>query len=441
MQANQSLNQIETNRIPTRWRTFAYVLWGFVAATYLGLFFLDIALHIPIYASPCITVDCNNQWLVSAPELRVLETWGLTYGHLGIYMHGLTVVCLVVYLVLAVVILLRSDDEAVGLSVSIVLIILPTSAITHFPFIIAHYPNLGLPINILSWIGALLIALFVLLFPNGRFVPRWAVWVFIAMALVIFVVTSQFNNFWSPLSDFTVLFNGALLLLLLSVIGLLIYRYARVSNQVERQQTKWAVVGFAWMLISIPIWGFFFYADVFPPGSARLLASVTGWMFVLILLSLIPITLTIAIMRYRLWDIDVIIRRTLSYALLTIMLGMIYFGSVVLLQSFFTALTGQQSPISIVISTLAIAAVFSPLRSWIQTTIDRRFYRRKYDADKILASFSNIARQQVDLDELSAELAYVAQETMQPQHLSLWVRSIYSTPQQDSLDVKEHAHE
>jgi hypothetical protein len=416
------------------------VLWGFVAATYLGLFFLDIALHIPVYASPCITVDCNNQWLVSAPELRVLETWGLTYGHLGIYMHGLTVVCLVVYLALAVVILLRSDDEAVGLSVSIVLIILPTSAITHFPFIIAHYPNLGLPINILSWIGASLIALFVLLFPNGRFVPRWAVWVFIAMAAVIFIVTSQFNNFWSPLSDFTVLFNGALLLLLLSVIGLLIYRYARVSNQVERQQTKWAVIGFAWMLISIPIWGFFFYGDVFPPGSARLLASVVGWTLVLILLTLIPITLTIAIMRYRLWDIDVIIRRTLSYALLTLMLALIYFGSVVLLQSFFTALTGQQSPISIVISTLAIAAVFSPLRSWIQTTIDRRFYRRKYDADKILVSFSSIARQQVDLDELSAELAYVAQETMQPQHLSLWVRSIYSTPQHDSLDVKEHAH-
>jgi hypothetical protein len=378
--------------------------------------------------------------MVSASEIRVLETWGLTYGYLGIYMHGLAVICLVVYLVLAVMILLRSDDEVVGLSVSIVLIILPTSAITHFPFIIAHYPNLGLLINILSWIGASLIALFVLLFPNGRFTPRWAVWVFIAIATIIFIVTSQFNNFWSPLSDFTVLFNSALLLLIFSVIGLLIYRYVRVSNQVERQQTKWAVIGFAWMLISIPIWGLFFYADVFPPGSARLLASLAGWTFVLILLTLIPITLTIAIMRYRLWDIDLIIRRTLSYALLTLMLALIYFGSVVLLQSFFTALTGQQSPISIVISTLAIAAIFSPLRAWIQTTIDRRFYRRKYDAELILASFSNIARQQVDLDGLSAELAYVAHETMQPEHLSLWIRSTYSDSPRDGLDVKEHPH-
>jgi hypothetical protein len=147
---------------------------------------------------------------------------------------------------------------------------------------------------------------------------------------------------------------------------------------------------------------------------------MVGW--TLGTIPVIAITLTIAILRYRLWDIDLIIRRTLSYALLTIMLGLIYFGSVVLLQSFFTALTGQRSPISIVISTLAIAAVFSPLRGWIQTTIDRRFYRRKYDADKILASFSSIARQQVDLDELSAELAYVAQETMQPQQMFSWLR-------------------
>lgn len=438
MRTNHSLSQLKGNRILTPWLTPAYVLWGLVAATFLGLFFLDIALHIPVYTSPCLTTDCNNPWLVSAAEVRVLESWGLTYRAFGFFMHGITVIDLVVVLVLAVVILLRSENKIIGLSVSIVLIIIPTTSITDFPFIIAHYPNLGFPITLLSWVGALLMILFMLLFPNGRFEPRWALWVFVLMAVINFFSIFQFNNLWSPFFGISVLLYGALVVLIFISIGLLIYRYTRVSNQVERQQTKWAVIGFAWMLISIPVWGLFFYAEIFPPGSARLLASVTGWTIVTI--PVIAITLTIAIFRYRLWDIDLIIRRTLSYALLTIILGLIYFGSVVLLQSFFTALTGQQSPISIVISTLTIAAIFAPLRGWIQTTINRRFYRKKYDADKILANFSSIARQQVDLDELSAELAYIAQATMQSEHLSLWIRSIYSLTPQDGLDVKEHAN-
>jgi hypothetical protein len=313
------------------------MLWGFVVATFLGLFFLDIALHIPVYASPCLTADCNNPWLVSAAEVRVLESWGLTYSTFGFFMHGLTVINLALVLVLAVLILLRSENQIIGLFVSIVLIIIPTTSITDFPFIIAHYPGLGLPITILSWIGASLMILFMLLFPNGRFEPRWVVWVFVLMGVVNFFSILHFNNLWSPFYDISALINGALVLLIFFIIGLLIYRYVRVSNQVERQQTKWAVFGFAWMLISIPIWGFFFYAEIFPPGSARLLASMVGW--TLVTIPVIAITLTIAILRYRLWDIDLIIRRTLSYALLTIMLGLIYFGSVVLLQSFFTALT------------------------------------------------------------------------------------------------------
>jgi hypothetical protein len=147
-------------------------------------------------------------------------------------------------------------------------------------------------------------------------------------------------------------------------------------------------------------------------------------------LLLIPIFITIAVLRSRLWDIDVIINKTLVYGSLTSLLAGIYAGLIIGLESLVGTLTGAvNQPVVLVVSTLAIAALVQPLRKHIQALIDRRFYRRKYDATKTLVTFSATLRNEVDLEQLRAQLIAVVQETMQPTQVSLWLRSPERRPE------------
>jgi hypothetical protein len=162
---------------------------------------------------------------------------------------------------------------------------------------------------------------------------------------------------------------------------------------------------------------------VFGQASLRGLPGAIVALSSLLVIPLIPIATGIAILRYRLYDIDRIINRTLVYGALTVLLALIYFSGVAMVQAIFSALTGQQErpQLAIVVSTLVIAALFNPLRRRIQSFIDRRFYRSKYDARKTLEAFSAKLRDETDLDALSDDLAGVVRETMQPAHVSLWL--------------------
>jgi len=202
-----------------------------------------------------------------------------------------------------------------------------------------------------------------------------------------------------------------------SILFIMAYRYVRVFDVVQRQQTKWLVylgaVGISLYVICSA------FSAVMPADSPyQLLSTIIN----VLSLAFIPFGVGIAILRYRLWDIDVIINRTLVYGSLTALLALLYFGLIFVLQTLFQGLFHQNNAVAIVVSTLAIAALFQPLRHRIQRFIDRRFYRSKYDAAKTLEAFSATLRNEVDLSQLREHLLTVVQETMQPAHVSLWLR-------------------
>ncbi len=302
-----------------------------------------------------------------------------------------------------------------------------------------QYATYGLPgAQAMAWLqswlwvpGAMLLLCFLpLYFPDGRLVSRR--WRWVARLALFLCVTGAALFALSPreqeggivnplgieaLRPVSDLLEPAYLALYFFLwfasAASLVVRFRR-SGSLERQQIKWlafaASVVPVWFLISAPI-----------EAASRTLFDVLE---ALIFVALIPVAAGVAILRYRLYDIDVIINRTLVYGALTAILVVVYFGGVATTQAIFRTLTGQQEQpqLAIVVSTLIIAALFNPLRRRIQAFIDRRFYRRKYDTRKTLEAFSAKLRDETDLEALNAELVGVVRETMQPSHISLWQR-------------------
>ena len=206
-------------------------------------------------------------------------------------------------------------------------------------------------------------------------------------------------------------------LMLLSVVSL--FARLRRSSGIERQQLKW--FAYAAALLATDLLASNALA-VLLGGTGNEVAEFIPFLTFVITLSGIPMAMGVAILKHRLYDIDAIINRTLVYGALTLSLVMVYVGCVVSLQYVLRAMTGGNSQLVIVASTLAIAALFNPLRRRIQSFIDRRFYRRKYDARKTLEAFSARLRDETDLDDLGGDLVSVVRETVQPAHASLWLR-------------------
>jgi hypothetical protein len=354
---------------------------------------------------------------------------------------GFSAITGVVFSVLAMLIITRLPDNRVGW----LMMISALGAVNPSSVIIANLPTTPTSLNpglwLLLWLGgwSWIPAIFPILliplhFPTGQPPSRrwnWVSWLAIGMG-VFFILFVAFLARLGPLDNrawtlpnpigfitddegaspfWTVWLLGLATIVSSSVLSLFVrYRRAQV---IERLQIKWLLYAGALFAIVYSLTGF--GADSSP------LQGVFDLLFVPTLLA-IPIAIAIAILRYRLYDIDLLIRRTLQYSLLTTLLALVYFGGVVLLQSIFRALTGESSQAAIVISTLGIAALFNPLRIQLQNFIDRRFYRRKYDAEQALAQFTITARDEVDQESLTTALVGLIHETIQPEKASLWLK-------------------
>lgn len=378
--------------------------------------------------------------LAGTVDRRSLLELGLPADFYAGGIIALSLIFVLAHLVLAVVIIWRRPDEWIALFVCFALV---TNG-AMIPLSLMYPPGSTSPLAQVLVHGVTFIALasgviLLYLFPNGQFVPPWTRLLAFIWAILVFTAV-----FW-PTSTFSLstwpVWLQLLMLLVWPGVGLFaqIYRYIHVSRSIQRQQTKWAMLGLTAAALG-PL-AYFLPFVILPSLNGPLIPNIlyqrvgasfftfsfllrlSGLTALTLVLLLFPLTLAIAVLRYHLWEIDILINRALVYGLLTGTLGLVYFVSVALLQGLLRVFTGQGSQLAIIFSTLAIAALFNPLRRRIQTLIDRRFYRHKYDAAQVLAAFSAAIRDEVDLNRLTEQLRLVVEETMQPEHVSLWLRS------------------
>ena len=416
----------QPDRLRGRWLLLARVAWIVVAALAVGLFIRGIPAEFALLHIPCPTVRCPTGQL-SPSGLHALEGLGLSVDSFAAYSVAMDVLFAAVCTVVALLIFWRRSDDRMGLLVSLALLTFGTATFVFTMEAVAlQHPPWEIPISLLHFLGAASFGLFLYLFPDGRFVPRWTRWV-VLVWIAWQVPRYFFPNWYLNPNPYTwhALINTAVWL---GALGTAIYsqgfRYRRTASSVQRQQIKWVVFGISVALsvfLGISLLLGTFAPEPTSPGA--LLAYLVGNTFIgYLAILLIPISIGIAVLRYHLFDIDVIINRTLVYVTLTVVLAAFYEGTIVVLQNLFRALTGQESQVAVVASTLAIAAAFEPLRRRIQDLVDRAFYRRKYDAEQTLAAFSAKLKNETDLEALNNELVGVARDTMQPAHVSLWLR-------------------
>jgi hypothetical protein len=412
-----------TTKLGGRWLQAARAAWIIAAILAVGFSIASLPVTYAEDQTVCTAGAECPYWRLVPEDIEALRELGLSASFYAAYMLATDIIYMLGFWAIGAVIFWRNSDDRAVLLCSFMLVAFGASIMAD-PSADMH-SVLHLLSTSLGFLGYVSFFAFFYLFPNGRFVPRWTRWSLIVLALYVACLLFAPDGspldpaVWSPLLP-NVLISG----LFGTMVFAQLYRYLRVSGSIERLQTKWVVFGstVALVLALTPS----LFADVFRtllrPGVSHVLYALTEATVQNLSLLLIPLSIGIAILRYRLWDIDLVINRTLVYGLLTATLTAIYFGGIVLLQRVFVVLTGQTSTLAVVASTLVIAVLFTPLRRRIQSFIDRRFYRRKYDARKTLEAFSAKLKDETDLDALSNELVRVIQETMQPEHVSLWLR-------------------
>jgi hypothetical protein len=400
-------------RLSGRWLLIGRVTWMILVMLTLASFVVLLPSFYAQLQTVCTHPTCAL--VQPTPEsVHAMQQLGLSVSSYATFTLMLTLFTALVCFLVSGVIFWRKSDDWMALLVALTEVVSGTLFVTYA--LLESQTSWRWLAIVSNVFGHAVLFLFASLFPNGKFIPRWSRWItvgWIIWSLLFYTVLH------------TVPFTYNLLALLIGLACALvaqIYRYRSASSLTQRQQIKWVVLAACLGIVIVimldvpnlifPVTGQTgsFYR-LFVSGPADILAIL-----------LIALSLSLAILRYRLYDIDIIINRTLVYGSLTVTLALVYFGLVIGLQALLRGLISQDNSVAIVISTLAIAALFQPLRGHIQRIIDRRFYRRKYDAIKTLEAFSATLRSEINLNQLQEHLLNVVQETVQPTHVSLWLR-------------------
>jgi hypothetical protein len=428
-------------RSRTRVLTIARFLWILLAASLLAMAVYSIAVN-PSWISPSLPIA----------ELAALQQAGLSAADYAILRAALECIVALSFAAAACVIFWSKRNDGMALLVSAALL---TFGATVFPVI--AIPSLEWMIRLIQVIGIAMAGLTIFLFPNGRFFPVWTrllalgLGVWLTALLVFPEVTSTVSSLawlnpvhtvvqliaWLLATDVSA---GAFDQAVQSVrtVGFVsmmiggfgagaaaqVYRYLHTSDPAERQQTKLVVFGLAVAVTSSLLYYLppVFLAPLREAGPARLMFQAVGQLIFSIALVLVPMFLMIAVLRYRLWEVDLLINRTMVYLLLTGLLAAVYFVSIYLLQALVQAVTGQESDWVLVGSTLVIAALFRPLRDRVQIFIDRRFYREKVDFRRVFTEFGSEIRTVIELPELQQTLVNRVSDLLHIHYATLYLR-------------------
>jgi len=384
-------------------------------------------------ATAGFVVAFDRPELLRAPEVEALV------AQLGISIRGVMAVTLVAPMVAVSIIAIflfwrRSEDWSVMLF-SLALLVTTAYATRSLAALKHAYPALQPPIRFVWCLAFILLIILLYVFPDGRFVPRWTR--SLAAAAIVIIALSpglpdDLLNLPGTSEGISTLRGRATVLALLGLWGTgivaQIFRYRRVSGSIERQQVKWILFSLSLLMVVIGM-------GVVVPSLFLHLPDV--W-FAIVLLATAPlgiaiaISTAIAILRYRLYDIDRIISRTVAYAVLTVLLGMVYAALVLALGQLFGGIGAKPPTWGVAAATLVVAALFQPFRRRVQEAVDRRFNRRHFDAARTVEAFTRSLRTEVDLGSLSSELLRVVGQTMQPATMSLWFRSPEETQDRTS---------
>jgi len=423
-------------------RLFSRTIWLLIVGLLTVAFSIGVPVRFRILSIPAAEQDSllisnlppGLELLASSflgpNEIKALDTLGLsTQAFAGLVLLP-EVILAIACLTVGGLIYWRKSDDWMALWFSLITVALGFSSVSLvLPTLSLVWHGWGLLSTFAGFMGMVSNVHILFLSPDGRFVPRWTLFPtagFTGMMLAagLYIASDYTASGYSINLQF--ILAAAPIWFALIGIGIVsqIYRYRRVSSAAQRQQTKWVIIGLIVVAIGFVINASFLFLSVKHSGLLRIQNNLArAWLANLCMLFL-PVCLLFSIFRYRLWDIDLIIRRTLIYGVLSAILGGVYFGSIVAMQGLFAILGSQRSPLVTVLSTLGIAALFNPLRRRVQDFIDRRFFRRRYDAERALASFAATARDEVDMDRLEGAMIKVVLGTIQPKSVSLWLKKI-----------------